>query len=154
MITSPQRFLANIKLFDSIRLFPSRLENNQQKKNGQRIKKPLLRNAHFKSIKSVGRGEAMAIVEVNVVPMGTSSPSISSYIADCYNLAKKEAGIKHQITPMSTILEGDLDQLMDVVKKMHKIPFGDGVQRVVTSITIDERKDKATSMEARVDAVT
>lgn len=96
----------------------------------------------------------MAIVEVNVVPMGTSSPSISSYIADCYNLAKKEAGIKHQITPMSTILEGDLDQLMDVVKKMHKIPFGDGVQRVVTSITIDERKDKATSMEARVDAVT
>ena len=95
----------------------------------------------------------MAIVEVNVVPMGTPSPSISSYIAECYELAKRETGIKHQITPMSTILEGDLDRVMDVVKKMHKVPFGDGVQRVVTSITIDERKDKSSSMEARVESV-
>lgn len=95
----------------------------------------------------------MAIVEVNVVPMGTPSPSISSYIADCYEIAKKETGIKHQITPMSTILEGDLDRVMDVVKKMHKVPFRDGVQRVVTSITIDERKDKPTSMEDQVDSI-
>lgn len=96
----------------------------------------------------------MAIVEVNIVPMGTTSPSISSYIADCCELVKKETDVKYQITPMSTILEGDLDRVMDVVKKMHKVPFGDSVQRVVTSITIDERKDKPTSMESRVDAVT
>lgn len=95
----------------------------------------------------------MAIVEVNVVPMGTPSPSISSYITECHELVKKETGIKHQVTPMATILEGDLDRVMDVVKKMHKVPFGEGVQRVVTSITIDERKDKPSSMEARVGAV-
>lgn len=95
----------------------------------------------------------MAIVEVNVVPMGTPTPSISSYIADCYEVVKNEQGIKHQVTPMSTILEGDLDRLMEVAKKMHKVPFSDGIQRVITSITIDERLDKPTSMGAIVNAV-
>ncbi|MCG9967734.1 MTH1187 family thiamine-binding protein [Pelotomaculum terephthalicicum JT] len=95
----------------------------------------------------------MAIVEVSVVPMGTPTPSISSYIADCCELAKKEGGIKSQVTSMSTILEGDLDKVIDVVKKMHQEPFRSGVGRVVTSVTIDDRHDKPDSMAARVDSV-
>jgi len=95
----------------------------------------------------------LAIVEVSVIPMGTPTPSVSSYIADCCELAKKESGIKSQVTSMSTILEGDLDKLMNVVKKMHMEPFKNGVERVVTSVTIDERHDKTDSMETRVDSV-
>jgi len=95
----------------------------------------------------------MAIVEVNIVPMGTPTASISSYIRDCYEVAKKESGIKSRMTPMSTILEGDLDRVMDVVKKMHKVPFDSGIKRVVTSVTIDDRHDKPTSMEELVDSV-
>ncbi|OPY58975.1 MAG: hypothetical protein A4E55_00491 [Pelotomaculum sp. PtaU1.Bin035] len=96
----------------------------------------------------------MAIVEINVVPMGTPTASISSYIADCCELARKETGVNSQVTPMSTILEGDLDRVMEVVKKMHNVPFKDGIQRVITSVTIDDRRDKTTSMEALIDSVT
>jgi len=95
----------------------------------------------------------MPVAEVNIVPMGTPGPSISSYISNCYRVLKDEPGIKHRLTPMSTIIEGDLDRVLDVVKKMHRVPFGDGVQRVVTSITIDDRRDREESMEAMVNAV-
>lgn len=59
----------------------------------------------------------MAVVEVTVVPMGTGDPSVSSYITHCYEIVKNEPGIKSQLTPMSTILEGNLDRVMEVVKK-------------------------------------
>ncbi|MGB9803046.1 MAG: MTH1187 family thiamine-binding protein [Desulfofundulus sp.] len=95
----------------------------------------------------------MAIVEVSVMPMGTDDPSVSSYISHCYEVLKGEPGLKHQVTPMSTIIEGELDRVLDAVKKMHRAPFNDGVMRVVTSITIDERLDKGASMEDMVRAV-
>ncbi|WP_345788095.1 MTH1187 family thiamine-binding protein [Desulfotomaculum copahuensis] len=93
------------------------------------------------------------MAEINIVPMGTPGPSVSSYISNCYRVVKDEPGIKHQLTPMSTIIEGELEQVLNVVKKMHQVPFNDGVQRVVTSITIDDRRDKQDSMEKMVDAV-
>ncbi|SHJ71840.1 MTH1187 family thiamine-binding protein [Desulfofundulus thermosubterraneus] len=95
----------------------------------------------------------MAIIEVSVMPMGTDKPSISSYISHCYEVLKGEPDLKYQVTPMSTIIEGELDRVLDTVKKMHQAPFNDGIMRVVTSITIDERRDKEESMEDMVRAV-
>jgi uncharacterized protein (TIGR00106 family) len=98
-------------------------------------------------------GIEMAVVEVNVTPLGTAQPSISSYISRCYEVIKNEEGIKFQVTPMSTVLEGDLERVLEVVKKIHRVPFQDGIQRVITSLTIDERTDKEDSMEAMVQSV-
>ncbi|MCL6446793.1 MAG: MTH1187 family thiamine-binding protein [Armatimonadetes bacterium] len=95
----------------------------------------------------------MAIVEVNVTPLGTGRPNISSYIASCCDIIKKEEGIRYQVTPMSTVIEGDLDRVLEVVKKIHRVPFHNGVQRVLTSLTIDERTDREDSMEAMVQSV-
>jgi len=95
----------------------------------------------------------MAIAEINVTPLGTARPNISSYIAGCYDIIKNEEGIKYQVTPMSTVIEGDLDRVFEVVKKIHRAPFHNGVQRVMTSLTIDERTDKEDSMEAMVQSV-
>jgi len=96
----------------------------------------------------------LALVEVSVVPVGTDEPSVSSYITECYRVLELESNLKHQLTPMSTIIEGDLNQVLDAVKKMHKVPFTEGVERVITTITIDERTDKSMSIESSVEAVT
>lgn len=95
----------------------------------------------------------MAIVEVSVIPIGTDQPSVSSFITECYRVLEEETNLKHQLTPMSTIIEGNLDDIMDAVKKMHQVPFDEGAQRVVTNITIDERTDKSISMKSSVESV-
>lgn len=95
----------------------------------------------------------MAIVEATVVPLGTASTSVSKYVADCHKILINENRIKYQLTPMGTILEGDLDIILDVVRKMHEVPFKNGVMRVNTSIKIDDRRDKEASMDQKLNSV-
>jgi len=54
----------------------------------------------------------------------------------------KEEGVKYELTSIGTILEGDLKDVFEVAKKTHESVFDEEVSRVVTSIRIDDRKDK------------
>ncbi|SFR04301.1 MTH1187 family thiamine-binding protein [Desulfoscipio geothermicus] len=95
----------------------------------------------------------MAVVEVSVVPIGTSTPGLSAYVADCLKVLQQAEGIKYELTSMGTIIEGELDRVLDVVRQMHEVPFAGGVSRVVTTVKIDDRRDKAHTMAGKVSAV-
>lgn len=88
----------------------------------------------------------MALVEVSVVPVGTGSPSFSSVVSQALREAH-ESGVKYEVNATSTVLEGDLPVLLDVARKMHEAAFTGGVRRVVTNISIDDRKDRDLRME-------
>jgi uncharacterized protein (TIGR00106 family) len=92
----------------------------------------------------------MAIVEVTVVPLGTKTPSVSQYVARAVKIMERERGLKYEMTAMGTIIEGDLDRILTVVKKMHEGIFGEGVARVITRIDIDDRRDKAQGMKDKL----
>ena len=95
----------------------------------------------------------MAMVEVSVVPLGTETPSVSKYVAKAVEVLQGAEDIKYDLTAMGTIIEGDLARLLTLVRKMHQAVFDAGVMRVVTTIKIDERRDKASSMRSKVEAV-
>ena len=95
----------------------------------------------------------MAIAEVSVVPLGTKTPSVSQYVARAIKVLEQEKDIKYEITPMGTIIEGDLDRILAVVGKMHEGVFGEGVARVITTVKIDDRRDKALAMREKVDSL-
>jgi uncharacterized protein (TIGR00106 family) len=95
----------------------------------------------------------MAIAEVTIAPLGTGSPSVSRYVAECHKVLAQEKGLKYQLTPMSTIIEGDLDRIFEAVRKMHEVPFAAGAMRVSTSIKIDDRRDKELTMAGKIQSV-
>ena len=95
----------------------------------------------------------MALIEVSIIPLGTGSPSLSQYVAQAAQVLQKEKGIKYELTAMGTIIEGDLDRLLTVVRKMHEAVFTAGAIRVLTSIKIDDRRDKDSSAHDKVDSV-
>ena len=96
----------------------------------------------------------MAIVEVSVVPLGTGTPSVSRYVAEAEKVLQGEKDIKYELTAMGTIIEGDLDTLLALVKKMHRRVLDTaGVMRVVTTLKIDERRDKESSISGKVASV-
>jgi uncharacterized protein (TIGR00106 family) len=101
------------------------------------------------------RGEIhVAIVELTIVPLGTGTPSVSAYVAKVHKvLEEAPEDVKFQMTPMSTIVEGDLDDLFKVIRRMHEIPFKNGAERVSTSIKIDDRRDIQASMEQKMRSV-
>ena len=95
----------------------------------------------------------MAVVGVTVIPLGTGSPSVGDYIRACVDVLKEYPDLTVEPTPMSTVIEGDLGQILQAVERMHEVPFRAGALRVVTHVTIDERRDKPLTIQSKLNAV-
>ena len=93
------------------------------------------------------------IAEILIVPIGTSTPSVSKYVAKAIQILDRERDVKYKLTGMGTILEGDWTSVLGAVRKMHESVFDDQVQRVVTTIRIDDRRDRESSVERKVQSV-
>ena len=95
----------------------------------------------------------MAIAQIIVTPLGTGTPSLSKYVASAVRVLEQEKDVLYELTSMGTIVEGDLDKILLVAEKMHQACFDEGVSRVATTINIDDRRDKASSMKGKVNSV-
>ena len=94
----------------------------------------------------------MAVVEVSITPLGTATTGVSGYVAGCVKIVR-ESGLAWQLTPMGTIIEGDLDEILIVIRMMHEAPFQAGAVRVSTLIKIDDRRDRSHSMAGKMASV-
>jgi uncharacterized protein (TIGR00106 family) len=94
----------------------------------------------------------VAILEISVVPIGTSDTSLSAYVADCLRILRKEK-VRYELSSMGTNIEGDLKVLFDIALKMHQVPFKKGALRVLTTLKIDDRRDKKGTLSGKKRAV-
>lgn len=95
----------------------------------------------------------MPFMEISVNPLGTNTPSFSSYVSEACQLVKQE-GLQYQVTPTCTVVEGQIKELFSLAQKIHSLPLHNGADRVITNITIDERTDKHESYADAVQAAT
>jgi uncharacterized protein (TIGR00106 family) len=102
-----------------------------------------------------GECDLTVMAELSVVPLGTGSTELSSYIVEALKRIKRVKGLKWQLTAMGTIIETDsLAKLFDVVADAHEALFDLGALRVSTLIKIDDRRDtRGERMKGKVDSV-
>jgi|TARA_B100001079_G_scaffold61662_1_gene52308 uncharacterized protein (TIGR00106 family) len=91
------------------------------------------------------------IVEFSIIPIDKEGKSLSEYIAKTINIIKK-SGLQYELHAMGTIVEGDAEEVFDLIKKCHlnMTRFSD---RVYTSINIDDRKGATGRLEGKVVSV-
>jgi uncharacterized protein (TIGR00106 family) len=94
----------------------------------------------------------MAIMEISIIPLGLGHPSVGDYVADIIKYLQKE-NILHALTDMGTVVHGDLPELLKLAQALHELPFARQVQRVVTHITIDDRRDKEVHLGDKIKGV-
>jgi len=94
----------------------------------------------------------MAIMEISVVPVGTGNTSVSTYVADMVKITK-QSGLKYELCPMGTVIEGDIDKLLELAGMLHNSIFSSGAKRGVTTIKIDDRRDKKSTMAQKKKSV-
>ncbi len=95
----------------------------------------------------------MAVVFVSITPIGTGTPSVSRYVAGVERILRGTT-LRSQLTAMGTIIEGDLDEILAVIRRMHEHPFTEGAVRVSTFVKIDDRRDRPEhSIEGKVRSV-
>ena len=95
----------------------------------------------------------MVIVEVSIIPLGTETPSVSEYVARAVEVLQDEKDIKYELTAMGTIIEGELERLLALIQKMHQAVFDAGIMRVVTTIKIDDRRDKVSTASSKIESL-
>ncbi|MEM1525057.1 MAG: MTH1187 family thiamine-binding protein [Nitrososphaerales archaeon] len=98
--------------------------------------------------------KVVIIAEFSTVPIGTGSTSVSNYIIESLKAISMIKGIRYQITPMGTIIESEnLESIFEVIKTSHEALFNAGAKRVLSTIRIDDRRDKPRVMEDKVEVV-
>ncbi|MDI6639253.1 MAG: MTH1187 family thiamine-binding protein [Methanocellales archaeon] len=94
----------------------------------------------------------MVVAELSIIP-SSKDVSISKYVRAALE-ALKSANVKHEQGAMSTTIEAkNLDELFSVVKMAHEAVFRMGAKRVVTTVKIDDRRDKTLSIASKLGAI-
>jgi uncharacterized protein (TIGR00106 family) len=94
----------------------------------------------------------MIIAQLSIAPVGVGT-GLSKYVKVVIETLKKE-GINYKTNAMSTVIEtDDISTLFRVVEKAHTAMLSTGVQRVITELKIDDRKDKKATASSKIKAV-
>ena len=90
------------------------------------------------------------LVEFSIFPIG-EGVSLSKYVARSLKLID-ESGLKYRINPMGTVVEGEWDEVMELIKSCHHAILED-TQRVTCSIKIDDRKGITNALDMKIKSV-
>jgi uncharacterized protein (TIGR00106 family) len=93
----------------------------------------------------------MAVAEISVIPLGTGA-SVSSYVVRAVEIVRA-SGLKYELSSMGTNVEGDVKAILDLTARVHEACFAQGAVRVLTTVKIDDRRDKHLSIDGKKSAV-
>ncbi len=93
------------------------------------------------------------IVEIAVDPIGTGSTSVGDYVKIAIDIIKR-SGYNYEVGPMGTSVElPSIEALGKLLQDIHEALYRAGIKRIVTTVRIDDRRDKAITMKYKVDRV-
>ena len=91
----------------------------------------------------------MILAEVSIVPLGEGT-SVGKFVKAAIR-ALRESGVRILVGPMSTTIEvKNLLELNVALSSAHEAMFSLGAKRVVTSIKIDDRRDKEVTIGSKL----
>ncbi|MBI5099444.1 MAG: MTH1187 family thiamine-binding protein [Nitrospirae bacterium] len=90
------------------------------------------------------------LVEFSIIPIGKGS-SIGDDIANVLEIVDGSK-LPYKINPMGTVVEGSWDEVARLIKKCHNTVLKNS-ERILTTISIDDRKGKTNRIEEKVKSV-
>ncbi|MBS3816548.1 MAG: MTH1187 family thiamine-binding protein [Candidatus Thermoplasmatota archaeon] len=90
------------------------------------------------------------LAEFSIVPLD-KGVSLSKYVSKILDKVDK-SGLEYQLTPMGTIVEGEWDEVMDLIKRCHG-EMKEHSDRVETKISIDDRKGAENRITGKIKSV-
>jgi uncharacterized protein (TIGR00106 family) len=92
----------------------------------------------------------MVILEFSVSPLGEGE-SVSAYVARSLEIVE-QSGLDYQLHAMGTLVEGELDQVLEVMRRCIETMAGD-CDRVTCSAKLDYRRGHAGRLHSKVASV-
>ena len=92
----------------------------------------------------------MVLLEFSMSPMDKGE-SVSDYVSRSLKIIS-ESGVNYRLNPMGTVLEGEWDEVMGVVKKCYEKMSSD-CNRITCSVKIDYRSGQKGRLESKMASV-
>ena len=92
----------------------------------------------------------MVLLEFSMSPLGKGE-SVGKYVSRSLEIID-QSGVEYRLNPMGTVLEGEWDEVMDVVSQCYKRMKKD-CNRISCTIKIDYRKGKNGRLDGKVASV-
>ena len=92
----------------------------------------------------------MVLLDFSIVPLGRGT-SVSPYVARCLEIIDR-SGLDYRLHAMGTTVEGDLDQVLDVLRRCVEALATD-CDRITCTAKLDYRKGHAGRLAAKVHSV-
>jgi len=78
---------------------------------------------------------ANALVSIQILPKTKNNDDIIPYVDRAIEVIAK-SGVKHLVSPLETTMEGELDQLLAIVKEMNEAMIEMGSPNVISQVKI------------------
>lgn len=92
----------------------------------------------------------MVLLEFSVSPLGAGE-SVSPAVARCLEIVE-QSGLEYQLHAMGTLVEGELDQVLDVLRRCVETVAADH-NRVTCSAKLDLRRGHSGRLTSKVTSV-
>lgn len=92
----------------------------------------------------------MVLLDFSMTPLGKGE-SVSPYVARCVKIVE-ESGLPYRLHAMGTTVEGELDQVLDVLRRCFEELQKD-CTRITCSVKIDYRAGQSGRLESKVRSV-
>ncbi len=86
----------------------------------------------------------MLVAEFSITPV--TGEDLTPFVDAAIEVVKK-SGLKYEVEALGTTIEGELDQVLDVIKQAHQAVVDMGPGRVLTEIRIDHKASGVTMDE-------
>ncbi|REC95978.1 MTH1187 family thiamine-binding protein [Kushneria indalinina] len=91
------------------------------------------------------------MIDLCVVPLGVGV-SVGAYVSACQEVIE-QAGLTHQMHAYGTNIEGEWEEVFEVVRRCHEVVHDMGAPRITTSMRIGTRTDREQSMSDKIESV-
>ncbi|MGF7139005.1 MTH1187 family thiamine-binding protein [Roseimarinus sediminis] len=86
---------------------------------------------------------------LQVLPQSQSTHPYS--IVDKAIEAIQRSGLKYQVCPFETVIEGSWDEVMSVVQEVHEICYENGTEKMMTYIKIQSQKNEDVTINDKME---
>lgn len=78
---------------------------------------------------------ANTLLSIQVIPKTPGNEDSYAYVDRAIEVIQ-QSGVKHEVHPLETTMEGELEELLDVVRKMHEVLVAAGSPSIISQVKI------------------
>ncbi len=78
---------------------------------------------------------ANALISIQIIPKTKNGENVIPYVDEAIKVIQ-DAGVKHEVHPLETTMEGEFSELMEVIRKMNDRMIEIGSSNVISQVKI------------------